>query len=439
MPRTSSVLRGPLLSAISKLCAAPVVAGCWLLAARVVVREVDSEGYAAYMLVAGLAALLPFADLGLGTAVMDAFARRGSSSPEHPRQVLTTTWRLLIMSAAALFVLAILLGASGLWSTLLGLPQTRAVNISVSACLIVLAAGLPFSVGPRILTGLGLNHWAVGFQTLSAMIMVLLILGLAEIGAGVETLAIAPYLGVLISNGIALAVGLNAAQVRRPRMFGDVLGAHRLPRVQVAHIAGPMLVITCVLPLAFQLDRIILSHFGTQGDVASYSLTYQVYSPMLGVLGSAGVALWPFFARSRSERYGLEFRNVAAAEIAFLSVSLAMALVIVFATPVVAVFVAESAIQVPWGLRLGLAALLLTQAASYPLAMILTDPVELRIQAVLHILMLVVNLPLSISMTQPFGAAGPVWASVASVAVFLLLPQTFRVRRLLGQHDRRRC
>jgi O-antigen/teichoic acid export membrane protein len=426
----SGPLRQPALSALAKLATFPLVALAWLLAARLVVGAIDAEGYAAYMLVAGLAALLPFTDLGLGAAVMDAFSRRGAAGATDPREVLLTTWRTLLLVGLGVALLGAVLGYLGIWTVILGLPPSQTTNRAISVCVFLFGLGLPVSVGSRILTGLQLNHWAVGFQSLSAALMVVLVALISVFSPRIELFVLAPYISVVVANGLALLAGARRGGVRLAPIVARVFHRDNVGGAKVRHVAGPMFVISIVLPLAYQSDRIILSHLSGPTEVAEYSIVYQVFSPMMGVLGSAGVALWPVFAKDRTGAGGIRRANVLASEIAFVLTGFLMGMAIILASPYVARFVADEAITVSFGLSLAFAVLLCIQAASYPLAMVLTAPRELSIQAYLHVIMLAINLPASIFLTRSLGAIGPVIGSIAAICVALLIPQIVRVHRV---------
>lgn len=426
-------LAGPAKSIGIKIGAAPAVAIAWLFAASIVIDETGPAGYGAYMLVAGLVALLPFADLGMGAAVMDAFARREMPDAKDPVLVLLTTWRVLGKAGILVAGVGILFGIGQLWTPMLGMPSSLGMNGAIGLCVFLLGCGLPFSVGPRILSGLERNHWAVGFQMVSALMMVALIWCASQLKPRIEAFLVAPFVGLILANLLALALAMRLANIRVSDIWPMLVGKGKVRGETVRHVAGPMLVITVVLPLAFQFDRIILSHFATAIDVAEYSLAYQVFSPMLGVLGSAGVALWPIFARGRGGPSGLDRSLVTLFETVFILLGAGMAIVIVIATPYVSALVAGGEIGTSIGLRASFAILLIVQAASYPLAMVLTDPAELRVQAALHIVMLSINLPLSIILAIYYGGPGPVLASAAAYFTALLIPQVFRVARLTNR------
>ena len=73
------------------------------------------------------------------------------------------------------------------------------------------------------------------------------------------------------------------------------------PGVPVLQLAWPLLVQMVALPIAMQTGRIVLSHRGDAAELAEYNLAAQLFGVVLGGIAMAGLALWPWFARGRSE------------------------------------------------------------------------------------------------------------------------------------------
>jgi O-antigen/teichoic acid export membrane protein len=61
-----------------------------------------------------------------------------------------------------------------------------------------------------------------------------------------------------------------------------------------------MAVITVAMPIAYQSDRLLLSHLSDLGQVAIYAVGAQLYGALFGLVGAAGMSLWPVFARRRA-------------------------------------------------------------------------------------------------------------------------------------------
>ena len=425
-------LSGPSLAVMAKLLTVPVGAVASLVAARLVVRALGGEGFAVYALIVGLAALLPFSDLGVGAAVMDAVARRGQTGLESVERVLVTSWRVLCVGAVGLAGASWVTAGFGGWGFMLGTGRSASVEVAAAVATSLYAVGLPLSIGPRLLTGAGRNHHVILIQTASVVASLGLLALAAAWQAPLWGFAAAPFSATLAGNAASLALGARAAGVRCGEVFRRAL---RLSErgMEVRSIAGPMVVITVILAVAYQTDRIVLSHVSSLGEVASYSVGFQLFSPLMSLIGGAGVSLWPIYAR---RRLGVGRRALVQAEVAFGVLGALLGVALVVLGPFLARFVGEDEVRVDTWLLVAFGGLLFIQAVSYPMAMLLTDPGGLRFQARLHVAMVLINLPASILLARQLGAVGPVLATILSIAVALFVPELRRAWRLTGEADR---
>lgn len=415
------ILRGSLLSLLARLVAAPVVAICLLTSTWLVVGSLGSESYSMYALVIGVLVMLPFTDLGLGVAVMDVVARRQSGS----RQIIATlksSLKILCFASAVLLATAWLGRGFSVWSYLLA-GAGADIDTEVAFALSLFALGLPLSLGVRVLTGLELNHVTVGFQALTAVITVSLTAAAIALNGTLLSVSLVPFLSLVISN--ALASLLAARKLGLLRLWRDTsLPIPTVSARQLFAVAGPMLVITMILPFAYQSDRFIIAHVGTLDQVAQYALAYALFGPLLGIAGSAASALWPAFIR-HTTRDSVRKPLLLIAALFFLG-GCAVALLYTLFGPFLARVVGGGEVDTPQLLYFAFGSLLIVQCTMYPLSMFLTTPADLRFQAALHVAMLVFNIPLSILGAYAIGPAGPVFATSIAMFVALFLPKAAR-------------
>jgi O-antigen/teichoic acid export membrane protein len=426
-------LRGSSQSVGAKLLVVPIVAVSGVFGARLAVNGLGVDGYAIFALISGLSALLPFSDLGIGAAVMDAVARREALGQNRVEDILVTSWRFLTLGGVLVATFSWIAADARIWSPLLGTRQSSSIELAAAIAVSVFALSLPLSLGPRLLTGEGRNHLAILIQASAPLTTLALLFGANASKAPLWAYTASPFAGIASSNMIALGVSARTTHIRLGRTFVRALR----PSVRggrVRHIAGPMVVITVILPIAYQSDRLVLSHVSSLGQVAAYSVAFQLFAPLMGVVGSAGMALWPVFAHQRDGR-GTGHKSFVRVQISFGLLGLLLAIGLLSLGPYLARFVGGNVIHVRVGLLGAFAALLVIQAVSYPMAMLLTDGRGLRFQALLHIAMLAINLPLSIVLARMLGAKGPVLGSFIAIAIALFVPQFYRVRRLTARSD----
>ena len=423
----TSLWRGARRAFVVRAVTLPVAALAGLLAARVIVSTLGVNGYALFALVVGLAALNPVGDFGVGAAVTDAVARRHELGAEGVKQVLRTSLRTLTVASLVVTLMAWTFAALGSWSPLLGVPPTREVEVAVAASLTVFAAGLPLGLSNRVLLGAERNEIALAFQGGSGVLALLIILLAARLDAPLWAYVAAPSAGLAFASAAAWPMASSASGLALMEIVRSAAVRAR-PGAPIAHLAGPMLVITASLPIAYQSDRLLLSHLSNLGEVAIYALGAQLYSALFGLIGAAGMSLWPMFARRRAHHPVARHELIRLSAL-FAIVGLVLAITLVAAGPWVAQFVSKGQIEVGYGVFAAFGLLLVVQASWFPTAMLLTDRDGLRFQAVTHVVMMVINLAASAVLASRIGAAGPVLASAGSLAIAVWIPGMWRALR----------
>ena len=409
---------------VLRIVTLPVSGLAGLLAARATVSALGVGGFAVFALVVGLAALVPIGDLGVGAAVTDAVARRRELGVEGVQRVLRTSLRVLVGVAAALSVAAWGCAAMGWWAPLLGLPASQEVEVAVGAALTLFAAGLPLGLSSRVLLGAERNDIALAFQGGSGVLTLLIVLLAAGIRAPLWAFASAPSAGAALAAAAAWPKASAASQLslRETVRFAAQRGR---AGATIAHLARPMVVITAAQPIAFQSDRLLLSHLSTLDQVAIYALAMQISAPFLGLIWAAGMSLWPVFARRRNNQPVSRHELLTLTGV-FSSVGALLAVVLIAAGPWAAHFVSKGQIHVGYGVFVAFGALLLVHASYFPTGMLLTDPSGLRFQAVTSVFMLVVNLLVSAVLALSLGAPGPILGSVLAIVVAMEIPGLWR-------------
>lgn len=422
-----------LKSAGVRVLVLPVSAVLGVICTRLIFQNFGSETYAQYGLLVAIGAMLPFADLGMSAAIMNAVGASGDPAKDpHVRKVLITSVRVLIVSALVLLVIDGLISLTGAWPAIMGeglLP--RSGPIAAAGVLALIAITLPVAFGQRVLTGLGKNHVTIailGLQTPFVLVALLLIIHFDwEIG---EYLPIVPY---IVAFGISIIAMLLAAHLIRPVVWQALRDVPKFRSVRggkVFDVAWPTLIQMIALPLAMQTDRLVLSHVSDSYNLSRYNLGSQMYIPVWQVVTAAGMALWPVYARARATGESKKNSPIPLA-FGFGAAAAAVCLGISAVAPWLADVASDGEIELSRGLMVAFSIFMIIQAIKFPLGMFMTDAPGLRYQAFMVIAMVPVNLGLSILLAQRLGAIGPVIGSAIGVFIFQLLANWWYVRRAL--------
>ncbi len=432
-----SVMRGIGANALARILVLPVSAVLGLVLTRIVLDSYGEGAYAQYVLLAGVGALIPFADLGISASVLNAVAT--ADDPRDDRELeltLVSAVRILFGSATVLLAITATITLAGGWHAILGDGLSPTSGSSAAAwCFVVIAVTLLASFGQRVLAGLG-KLWVViavnGLQT-PLVLGTVLVLVAAGWGDGAY-LAVIAYAATFL---LTIATLVVASRQIRPTVGRALRDARRVRTVRGARVmdtAVPMLVQMIALPLAMQSDRLVLSHVASLDELTEYSLAAQMYNPFVGVIAVAGMALWPVFAKARADGVRSEVSPGRMA-LFFGAVALGLALVISLASGFLADLASGGEITLGLPLLVAYSCLVVLQAVKYPLGMYMTDARGLRYQAYMVVAMLPVNLGLSIVLARQWGAVGPVIGSTVGVLVFQVAANWWYVRRDLARLD----
>lgn len=422
-----AVLRG----SSARILVIPVSAILGIISTRLIIEHFGQHAYAQYGLLVSIVSLLPFADLGVSAALMNAIgASDDPRSDPRVQRVLVTALRVLFGSMIAVIGLALILLGSGAWPDILGgglIPHSGPV--AATLCLILIAVGLPLGFGQRVLIGVGKNHLNVLLFGLQTPIVLLVLIGFVSfhVRAG-SYLAVVPYAVLVL---IAAFICVLAARYISPTVRSGIRDARHVRTVRgggVLAVAWPTLVQMIALPVAMQTDRLLLSHLSSVQSLAQYNLAAQLFTPVWGVVNAGGVALWPIFAKARAEG-DTTSTSPTRLSVGFGAAASVICLVLALLAPWLTTLASGGTVHLSVLLITAFAVFMVFQAVKFPLGMYMTDPRGLRFQAYMIVLLLPVNLGVSWVLAIHIGAAGPVIGSAISVVLCQVLANWMYVRR----------
>ncbi|SPT53130.1 Polysaccharide biosynthesis protein [Actinomyces bovis] len=415
-------------TAFAKIAVMGVAGVFGLINTRLIIGHFGADAYAQYGLLATFPNLIPFADLGIGAVVINAVSSSDElSSDSQLRRTLTTAMRVLLGSALVIASIGIVIGLLGLWPTLLGAKVMPGGGITATLCLLVYAAALPLTIGQRVVVGMGRAATQVLSQGIvspafSTMLVLAIVL---RLDAGNE-LSIMSYLANSLVAIICVIVAWRATRPLLREAAQDVLRFRTVPGVPIAGTAAPQFIQTLAIPLAFQTDRLLLSHFGGSQDLAQYTLAASLFQLLTQTLFTTANAMWPQFAKARAQgRVVSPFKPTLVFAIGGLLAALAMAAL----TPWAANKLSKGLIAIPAVLIASWVLNVVVEAAKQPITMYMTSPQGLQFQMWPVFVLIPANLALSYLLIAPLGAAGPLLGSALTILFCQLLPYGWWVRR----------
>jgi O-antigen/teichoic acid export membrane protein len=290
------VVRELLTSMSARLVVLPLAAVAAILTTRLVNETLGPESFAVYSIVAGLPLLLTFTAFGLGAPTTNA-AATATTDPLRFQSVLRKSLAISFSIACLVATASILFGAAGLWSGLLGLPDTD-LNVPISVAMIIFGFSIPGGLGSSILVGFGRYSASVIIQGLIP------VFSLGVVGAAIYTggrtagVVAVSSIGIFLANWIGFVFAARAmpgtwADYRRRPQRG-VMG-------EVISTAIPAMFLVAGGAALYQSGRLVLSHTSTLQQVAIYSALWTFFQPLMSVVQAAAIPLWHRFAAARAE------------------------------------------------------------------------------------------------------------------------------------------
>ena len=388
-----------------------------LLTSRIVISHFGIPAFDAYTLAASLILLVPLNNLGVGAAVTSAVAAHGSSH-ESVHRVTLTAARTVAGSALFLAICSVFVTIGGWWHAFLGPASGDGAFYGIS--MVVYAVTFIPALSQSMLLGVHRFHLSIVVQTFLAPVTLLLVGGLVGAGLDARYLIVVPALALAVVNVANAVVAGRVVKFSWGKVLRELPFLDRYPGASIRAMSGPMLIVSLSTPIQLQSDRIVLSHFASKQAVANYAVAIQIFAPVAALIAAAAQPLWPIYTAARAR--GGHGPNVTRIMAAFgLACSAASAVLVLVANPI-GHLIGGHQIHLGWALPIVAAVAIALQAATYPMAMSLMDPVGLRLVALSAASAAPLTGVVSIFFAQWYGAPGPLLASCVVCTVIQIIP-----------------
>ena len=246
-------------------------------------------------------------------------------------------------------------------------------------------------------------------------------------------MSIYSYIANALVSVICIVVAWRATRPLFKGALRDVPRVRSVRGVRIVNTAGPQLLQSLAIPIAFQTDRLLLSHLGRSQALAEYNLANNLFNMLTQTVMAAGVAMWPMFAKARADK---RIESPFKPAIVFSGGGFLLALALVAVTPWAARVMSHGKIVLPAALVWAFAAYVAVEAGKQPLGMYMTDPRGLQFQVVPVLVLVPMNLAISWALIGRYDAAGPILGSVISVILCQIIPYAWWVRRDVARRRR---
>lgn len=433
--RSRERYRRVLLSGIATGVARGATLLTLVIAVPLLLSHLGQERYGLWATLSSVMALFSFADLGLGSGLMNVVASAHAKNDRAAAAQSVATVFFLLCGIALTLVVAFLFAFPHVdWAGLFNVSSpvaAREAGPATAVFVLCFLLSMPLGIVQRIHAGYQESFVGSVWQALGS------VLGLAGVVLAVRLGAGLPAVVLALAGSPVLAAAANAIWlfwVRRPWLSPRLSAVDLHASRQLVRTGGLFFVIQLCAAISYQSATLIIARVMGARYVPQYSVPMTLFQLSPWLLSLLMTPLWPAYAES------LVSGDLAWIERSFRrSIRLALwvnvpsaVLLMIFGGQIVRLW-AGSAVQPGRLLLVSMGAWTILNSFNGPLAMLFNGLTIVRFQVICATLMTVANVILAVLLTPRIGVAGVVVAMVTAQAVFILLPSAVYVPKLLAR------
>ncbi len=422
-------------SALLAIIARVVGFATWFVSVPLVIGYLGSERYGMWITMSSLVAVLGPLDLGIGLGLMMQVSdANGRDDRAAARRAISTAVAMLLLIAAVSSVVFALVYPAIPWAHVFNVESQAAVVEAGPAAAVLFTAfalGLPLGIVGQVQlayqSGYISSAWAI-VGNLGSLVALLAVIFLRES---------MPMLVVALTGGGLAAAALNGwflFRRQRPWLMPRRRDVERSTGRSLLGTGALFLVLQIAGLAAFGLDNVVIAQILGPQMVQEYAVPARLFMLAPALLAFALTPLWPAYRESLSRGDGAWVRRTVRRSIALAAVvNVPSGVILVVVAPWLLQVWVGSAVHPTQLLMVGLGLWTMMNTLNGPFAALLNGANVVGFQASCAVVMAVANVTISILLVQRIGVSGAVWGSVIAQAVFVLLPELWYVRRLLGR------
>lgn len=431
--RSSERYRRVTLTTIAALGARGISLLTMLISVPLTVHYLGTERYGLWITLSSISAVLGFANLGIGNGLVNAVARaHGRNDQELIERYVSSAFFVLIGVIVALAVLFVPLYKVVPWASLFNVSSHRAVSEAAPATAVFVGcmlAAVPMEIVNRVQSG-----YQEGFVS-NIWIGIGGVLGLIGVLIAIELRLGLPWLVGALTGGPVIASALNSIVFfgrQRPSLRPRLSKAHWNATRIIAGVGALFLVLQISSAAAYESDSLIVAQVLGPREVTQFAVPMRLFMLAPLVLTLVVTPLWPAYGEAVTRGDG-DWLTTALRRSLALALGIgciASALLVALGRPIVNLWVGHS-VSPSLLLLAALGVWGVISSINGPLAVFLNGVNAMRFQAICAVAMVLANVALSIGLTERIGVSGVIWGSVISQVIFVLVPVSIFLHRVL--------
>lgn len=406
-----------------------------LISVPLTLNYLGAERYGLWLTINSIVGLFAFADLGIGNGLLnvisDAFGKKDAAKA---RKYTASAFAILTLVAVGLAVLFLAAYPFVPWASLLNVQSTIAaeeVGPSILIFALCFLIGIPIGIVGKVQAGYQ-EGYIVHFWSVIGKLMTLATLLLAiRVEGGLPLLVLALVGTPLISS---IFNTIHFFKFRQPELLPSFSEVNIAYGKQLLHTGLLFFILQSVGVVAYSSDSIILTRILGPDAVAQFGVTSQIFGLTAILLNIVLAPLWPAYAEAMAIGDKQWVKRIF---LRSLGVSMAIAIpmssiLLFFGYDLLRLWIGTEIVP-PMSLMVALAIWHSMTGINGNLATLLNGSGIIRFQIVCSVLMGIANVLLSIYLVRVWGVSGVVWGSIIAQTVFIIIPSTIYIPRLLNK------
>ncbi len=392
-----------------------------------------SERFGMWLTSSSVVAMFGFADLGLSNGLVNLVAHaHGRADKTAARGAVTSAFWML--TAIACLLLLCSLGSYSFvpWSAIFNVHSAQAIKEAGPMFVVMLvcfACTLPLNTAVSIQSGLQngfvSNLWAAVGSLLSLVGVYLATRHHAGLVSLIFFLSAGPLFGLLF-NAMHLLFGTHPWLLPLPRYLSITIARQLL---QSGFMFFSMQI---AMALGYQSDNLVVAHVMGAGAVAGYAVPSRLFNIVPVLIGIFTAPMWPAYAHATASNDRTWIIRTFRRTVLWTgTITILCTVGLVLSGNWVLRHWMGPGLHAPLVLLVAFGVRCVLSAYLQPLSFLLNGIGKLKEQAVLALLMAVLNLGLSIVLVMHFGVIGAILGTIISEIAAVLIPETVLARRAL--------
>lgn len=428
--------RRVVLSAVASALAKIISVSTALISIPLTLHYLGPERYGMWMTISSLAALLAFADLGIGNGMLNAIATaHGRGDRVSIRGYVSSGF--LVLSVISFGLLSLFAAAFQFisWSAIFNVRNDIAkqeAGQAVAVFFICFALALPMTIVQRVQMALQRSFLSSLWQCLASTFGLIGVLIAIHYKAGLPWLVLA-FVGAPLV--VAIFNSIVFFRYMQPEISPTRHAISKASAIQLVRRGGLFLILQLVAAVTFASDNLFIAQMLGASAVADFAVPERMFSFIGMILAMALSPLWPAYGEAIARGDISWVRHTLRRSI---TISVSMAFMFSFSLVLLGPWIIElwvgKAVNLSMSLLIGLAIWKTIEAGASALAVFLNGAHVVRIQIIVSLTTMFLAIGMKILLIPIIGVSGSIWATIFAFTVCALLPYWIFLPKLLKNH-----